>query len=62
MIKKKLKRIKSIELDLSIFGEAKILIRDENNYIIDTVQPRWSEKYNVYEKIVHRWFEGIKDP
>jgi len=52
--------IYSIELDLKIFGSAKILIKDKNNYTLDTIEPRWSEKYNVYNFLIKRWFEGIQ--
>ena len=54
-------RIKSIELDLSIWNKPKILLLDENERPIGEFFPKRGKEYKMFSKINKAWQDAIKD-
>lgn len=51
----------SVELDESIYGKAKIAIRDKDGYYIKILYPKWHERYKVLQKINKQWINYLKE-
>ena len=54
-----LDEIHEIELDVSIFGSAKINIRRQDGYIIQTIKPKWINHQEVFETIYKKWISHL---
>lgn len=52
--------IGSIELDESIYGKAKIYLKDKEGYYLKILYPKWNARWLVLNKLNERWLNYLK--
>lgn len=53
--------VHEIELDQSIYGKAKIILRRKDGTVIKMFRPKWDKRWDLFNEIYEKWQKVKKE-